>query len=33
MDRHGGSVSKAADAAGVAKRHFQRIKARGQKRE
>jgi two-component system response regulator HydG len=33
MDRHGGSVSKAADASGVAKRHFQRIKARGQKQE
>jgi DNA-binding NtrC family response regulator len=29
MDRHGGSVGKAATAAGVAKRHFQRIKARG----
>jgi len=29
MERHGGSVGKAATAAGVAKRHFQRIKARG----
>jgi two-component system response regulator HydG len=28
-----GSVAKAATAAGVAKRHFQRIKARGQKQE
>jgi two-component system, NtrC family, response regulator HydG len=29
LERHGGSVAKAATAAGVAKRHFQRIKARG----
>jgi DNA-binding NtrC family response regulator len=29
LERHGGSVGKAATAAGVAKRHFQRIKARG----
>jgi transcriptional regulator with GAF, ATPase, and Fis domain len=29
LEKHGGSVAKAATAAGVAKRHFQRIKARG----
>ena len=29
LERHGGSVARAATAAGVAKRHFQRIKARG----
>jgi transcriptional regulator with GAF, ATPase, and Fis domain len=29
LRRHGGSVSRAAAASGLAKRHFQRIKARG----
>jgi DNA-binding NtrC family response regulator len=29
LDRHGGNVSRAAEAAGVARRHFQRLRARG----
>jgi DNA-binding NtrC family response regulator len=29
--QHGGSVTKAASASGIAKRHFQRLKSRGRK--
>jgi two-component system, NtrC family, response regulator HydG len=29
LDKHGGSVTRAAEASGVAKRHFQRLRARG----
>jgi DNA-binding NtrC family response regulator len=31
LERHGGSVSKAATASGIAKRYFQRIKSRTRK--
>jgi two-component system, NtrC family, response regulator HydG len=31
LAKHGGSVSRAAEASGVARRHFQRLRARGQR--
>jgi transcriptional regulator with GAF, ATPase, and Fis domain len=31
LTKHGGSVSRAAQASGVARRHFQRLRARGQR--
>jgi hypothetical protein len=29
LARHGGNVSRAAEASGVARRHFQRLRTRG----
>ena len=31
LERHGGSVTKAATASGIAKRYFQRLKSRARK--
>ena len=33
LDKHGGNVTRAAEASGVARRHLQRLKAKGKRGE